>query len=229
MNTIDPIQLQRLIDGELDFEQTRELIQEVQGDAEAWRLIASSFIENQLWESEFVDEDELLGGKFSAKKRHAPSTSGFSSVRGFALAAMVMLAASVSVLFVNSLDSDRTESPGIVNNVPDPGTGILPPMDQQLVQRNAKRSDLNQMPALYQVKLQDSNGDSVIDSEVPLYSGRRSEAERWLEQLDRSELARRAADSGYQVDRDIRYLKGQFKDGRNFLIPVRNYRFSPGQ
>lgn len=50
MNSIDPITLQRLVDGELDLPQVQQLIKEVDVSPDQWRDIATAMIEDRLWQ-----------------------------------------------------------------------------------------------------------------------------------------------------------------------------------
>lgn len=50
MNSIDPITLQRLVDGELDLPQVQQLIKEADVSPDQWRDIATAMIEDRLWQ-----------------------------------------------------------------------------------------------------------------------------------------------------------------------------------
>ena len=47
---LDPMTLQRLIDGELDTQQVQEILSQAQASPDHWKSIAVGFIENQTWE-----------------------------------------------------------------------------------------------------------------------------------------------------------------------------------
>ncbi len=53
MNPIDPLQLQRLVDGELDNAETQELLRQAEQMPEQWQEIATGFVENQIWNRAF--------------------------------------------------------------------------------------------------------------------------------------------------------------------------------
>ena len=63
MNPIDPLQLQRLVDGELDNAETQELLRQAEQTPEQWQEIATGFVENQIWNR-----------AFQAKPKPAPTT-----------------------------------------------------------------------------------------------------------------------------------------------------------
>lgn len=223
MTTIDPLELQRLIDGELDFEQTQRLLNLAESNPDSWRLIASGFVENQVWELGFAD-DPVAGRDVAAKSFEPGNRFNAGYIKWFSLAAMVLLAASVAFLF---------EDPGsglvdgnLGSQVVDAG-GLLPDIE---IPKDNGGYDLNQIPAMYNVQLQGPDGNTFVDTQVPLYTSDLVDAGKWLRQTEVPEqMRRRFSDSGYGISQDVRYIRGQLKDGRNFLIPVRNYRFSPDQ
>ena len=51
---LDPLTLQRLIDGELDTQQVQEVLLQAQASPEQWKSIAVGFIENQAWQGTFL-------------------------------------------------------------------------------------------------------------------------------------------------------------------------------
>ena len=230
MKTIEPLDLQRLIDGELDFEQTQQMLKLAESDPESWRLIASSFIENQMWQSEFA-VDTVAGEDMAVNRFEQGKSFGSGYVKWFSLAAMVLLAASVAFLFNDS--ETGVAGAGVEDQVPSQklvSDGEIQQDINTIPRFDNGGDDLNQMPAMYQVQMEDPNGNTFVDSQVPLYTADLVNARKWLGRSEVSEQMRRElADSGYGVIHDVRYLRGRLKDGRNFLIPVRNYRFSPGQ
>ena len=230
MASLDQIELQRLVDGELNLEQTRRLLEIAESNPDAWRLIASSFVENQIWQKEFEFE-ESFGGDACVKKPTSPrSFSGSPFVKWLSLAATIMLAASVGFLFQDLGSQVDSVGSGLAGN----RAATSPPsnaasLDNAIVQQ-AVASDLNQTPAMYQFQLQDPTGNTFVDSQVPLYSTQLKDARKLLGETEiPASMRRRLAESGYDMIQDVRFLKGKLNDGRNFLIPVRNYRFSPGQ
>ncbi len=51
MNELDPILLQRLVDGELDLDQLRELLSSADANPACWKEIATAMVEDRLWQS----------------------------------------------------------------------------------------------------------------------------------------------------------------------------------
>ena len=61
MNSIDPITLQRLVDGELDLPQVQQLIKEIDVSPDQWRDIATAMIEDRLWQQAVRVQDPANG------------------------------------------------------------------------------------------------------------------------------------------------------------------------
>jgi hypothetical protein len=53
MNDINPLDLQRLVDGECDDAEIRSLLTDAESNPENWRAMASAFVEDQVWQKQF--------------------------------------------------------------------------------------------------------------------------------------------------------------------------------
>ena len=51
MNELDPILLQRLVDGELELDQLRELLSTADSNPACWKEMATAMVEDRLWQS----------------------------------------------------------------------------------------------------------------------------------------------------------------------------------
>lgn len=233
MNLIEPLQLQRLVDGELDLDETRRLLQLAEGEPAAWRRIATTFVENRIWQSEFVDQSET---EPENPARHTgdlklQSTANVPVPRSWwmSLAASVALALSVGFLIgqrnhVSNNEVARADTDQIADST---GTNPVP---FALAQAEQQGTGLDLNPAVYHMQLQDRNGNQYLDSEIPLYVAKQNDDLRLLQDAKLPDSIRQqASDSGYQVQQGIRYVSGRLDDGRQFVIPIRNYRFSPNQ
>jgi hypothetical protein len=225
---MDPIQIQRLVDGELSFEETQVVLQSAQASPELWETIAAAFVENQVWQKEFsVDPAALAEGKGLSKRADGERLSGSvvsESVRWLALAASLMLAVSLGFLVGDPVDqSNQIGSPDVAQTNVDDTTRVVGSSDVEM-------EDLNQQPVVYRMQVQDPNGNRFVDSDVPLYPVRSSEFEKYIDNSAFTNNVRReAARSGFGLQHNVRYLSGQMKDGRRFVIPVRKYQFYQGQ
>lgn len=78
---LDPMTLQRLIDGELDTQQVQEVLSQAQASPDQWKSIAVGFIENQTWEM-------ALSSKFAQPSQAAqaadPNPSSYTNLNSYA-------------------------------------------------------------------------------------------------------------------------------------------------
>ena len=224
---MEPIQLQRLVDGELSFEETQRILQFAESNPDFWRLIASSFVENQVWQSKFCDQHELAHDS-DQRSKHSQAAGGHSrhpSMGWLALAASLLLAVSIIFLLTGPGPADHGAVPALLaGNQSEPIRNAVVDSDPQL-------DDLNQRPAVYhRVQVEDPTGHQYVNSDVPLYSVDPSELQKFVSKDYLPEDVRqRAADSGYGLQQNIRFLSGRLNDGRRFVIPVRKYSFFQGQ
>ncbi len=237
MNLIEPLQLQRLVDGELDFEETRRLLQLAEREPATWREIATTFVENRIWQSEFVDRSSTRQDISVIQPRDSKFKSnadvGLPRSWWMSLAASVALALSVGFLLGHrSFDSnsvtDGTVGMTDIDQHDDSISAETTPFDLAQADRHGDKLDLQ--PAVYHMQLQDQTGNQFLDSEIPLYAAKQTDDLRLLQDAKIPDSIReQASDSGYQVRQDIRYVSGRLVDGRQFVIPIRNYLFSPHQ
>ena len=237
MQSIEPFQLQRLVDGELEFEEVRKLLQIADSDAHSWRLIASAFVEDKIWQGEFADQldstESESNSQTIASMTMTSARSNAPQMWWMSLAASVMLALSVGFLIGQGEFSlfGTTSNPNSIAGGPvDPSEGTSEPAPLALAQSEAQGQDLKLNPAVYHMQLEDQQGNQFMDSEIPLYPVKQSGDLQRLRPVEIPiSVRQQARDSGYQIQQNIRYVSGQLKDGRQFVIPIRNYRFSPNQ
>ncbi|MEM9410861.1 MAG: hypothetical protein AAGA30_07085 [Planctomycetota bacterium] len=225
---INPLDLQRLVDGELDLERTQQILGVAEANPEIWKTICSAFVENQLWKSEFVSVDSGIGELNHKDVAVKDREIGWSPAKCLSLAASIFLATSIGFLVMDSGEIGVPASHVSQQQPPDENLAVSP--DGPML-ANSDGTDLNQTPALYRMQLQDEKGNQFMDSELPLYSGGQAEAERWMRDISSrsNSLTRSPVDSGYQMERNLRYLSGRLGDGRRVVIPVHGIEFSPGQ
>lgn len=73
MNSIDPILLQRLIDGELELNQVQQLVKEADLSSVQWREIAVAMIEDRIWQSTFSASRDNVDSIVNAARPTIPS------------------------------------------------------------------------------------------------------------------------------------------------------------
>ena len=259
---IDKLRLQRLVDNELGFDETRQLLQDIENEtkdsqAETWRAVAGAFVESQLIRSQFIDRGSLdhespasefnagQGGKIgNDSKLHKTQNSKIQnsktqnsngtipgSVRWLSLAALVLLSITVATVLNNLPSGEPAGATGtMVASTQEPVPGDVIAAQNMTSNQAIDGNDLNQSPAVYRMQVEDPAGKQYLDSDVPLYAGSRSDASKWIRNVDLPQsVYQRAENSGYHIQQDVRYLSGRLRDGRAFVIPVSKYSFSPEQ
>lgn len=151
MNSIDPLQLQRLVDGELELEQIQAMLQEAESKPENWRDIATSFIEDHLFTRSIAQsqqtattlESELLATEPTqepapvvspsspTKKLPGQSDDGHSWVNWLLLAACILVAMGVGY----SLNPNTTQSMPVAGS--DESNNSVEPFSNSLASANS--------------------------------------------------------------------------------------------
>ena len=255
MQKIDPIRLQRLIDGELVDAELRELIEIAESEPGGWRQVAIGFIEDRQWQSGFqkqeLDQTEPSGNELSPPIKVGDSQPKGSSLfskpsfgwKWFGLAAIVFLSLTIGFMFSEYWGS----TPGGQHAR---STGTVPV--QLARETGGSQEDLvaNTNPALggsgetgqppetlvsyrpdYHLELHDAYGKPVLDGQIPLYTYANAKKIGYtLESPEMPQAMRdRFSDSGYLLNENVKYISGSLDDGRQFVLPVRTISFSPGQ
>jgi len=238
--TLDPIELQRLIDGELSSIEVRELVEKADRNPALWRSIGCAFTEDQMFRQQFESlTDETEQSKPAMPVQHLATTNQKppKSLRSTPLvwqlttAACFALAGLVGYLIGSEGSSPTSDIPSsnmIANNSnSDAGnTSALTPVD---------------LKPEYRMELLTPDGESV-DGEVDLYryndlhrlvgndgSDRRVKLKDVLPSSGFSPEARqRLSQSGYDINETTNYMSGRLQDGRKFVVPVRSIRFDQG-
>ena len=227
----DPIQLQRLIDGELDRDSINRLLQSAESHSEQWRDIALSFVEDQIWKSEFIDstsEAQAMGPeqRNSVGGNAMPKSSAHGKLDFWTVSQWLTLAAMLLVMLASGYylgqSDDSSAGMDIANTVPSIDPGPNPGATQGT-------SMVNLRPE-YHMQLQDPQG-AYANTEIPLYDmttarqmGYQLQPPELPEQLKRSWTS-----SGYQLKQNVDYISGRLNDGRRFIVPVRTINLTSGQ
>ena len=252
MNTIDPIKLQRLIDGELDTRQVQEILAAAKSTPNHWEEIATSFVEDQIWKRSFQSNAESVEHERDSivetqkatpqpvpppKPTDSQNTFNFSWL---AIAAAVLMASGVGYM---------------AGQIPKPGTpnldrvAVIPEQELNLEDSAPKHnlasaSDDDQAgftKADYHFHLpEDSknpwNEVAGSSQSVPLYRVKNMEQyQRFNQQQQESEnslppeLFKQLSNSGYQMEKNVEFISGRLGDGRSFVVPVQTIRFDSGQ
>lgn len=238
MKTIEPLQLQRLIDGRLADREISDIVRDAQQHPQMWQQIGSAFVEDRVFRTaigQFAEEPAPPSREVGLAKKSDPpaATAPFSGkLRGLVMAALLLIALTAGLIggwyfssmqgAVRLADVPADDSPRL--SAAD--NGLTPDESAQQPEMNP----VNYEPD-YHLQLQNADGSEMLDSEVPLYT--LGNARRIGYSLDQNrvpdELVSRAIDSGYDLDQSLHYISGTLSDGRRFIVPVRTVHLSSGQ
>jgi len=107
MKPIDPIQLQRLVDGELDPREVQMVLSEANNSPDQWQEIAVGFVEDQLWNRAFGDDPNPS----TVDAEHDSKSSGKNV--GSGLQSDIVNRAKADQPIVNPTRSKSVHSPGV--------------------------------------------------------------------------------------------------------------------
>lgn len=258
MNPIDPLQLQRLVDGELDNEQVQQILAMAKSDPERWQEIAVGFVENQTWSRAFRKQEPNGSRRNSATAPPVvvsqPSATlspeddpspGLKQTRvqspnlsWLVMAASVLVSGMIGYM-ANQIQNRSLPGPLSENVAPVASPQVaksLPGISQP--ERVSSVSPPQMTQADYHLEVpQEQFGDMGSAgpiAAVPLFAVNNKEQLKQLNQQRSAhaispELLKRLSKSGYQMEQDVNYISGRLDDGRSFVVPVRTIRFMPGQ
>lgn len=231
MKPIDPLQLQRLTDGELSIDQIKLVVEDAESNPEQWPTIAKALIEDKLWQHQILSTSQILSTTQPDSESSSPALATTESsqnhaspwMRWLSIAATVMLAAVGGYLVA-----------GVGANVAP--SAINAP---QLAESNSASaiSPASFTPD-YHLKFSDNQklarqGFSP-NGEVPLYSInnadqlRQFQKKQAFEPVSR-ELMEKLTSAGYRINNNIELISGDFNDQQKFVVPVRTIRLEPSQ
>ncbi len=234
MHSIDPVRLQRLVDGELGLDEIQRLLRAAETQPDLWREMATTFVENRLWQNSFVELNGSVDSSFGKTETASPveahpvdsavdpgTFDRNSPGWWLALAACVILALSIGFTAGQWGRDAGSMSPDVALQIPDaPAVADETPRLNQIVYRPD-----------YQMQIEDTNGNQLMDSNIPLYDIRRAE-QLGLTLKPRvipDEVLQQIRNSGYQMKQNVQYVSGRMNDGRRFVVPLRQFEFVPGQ
>ena len=207
--SMDGLAIDRLVDGELDDTERRELLLRLENDPEGWRRCALAFLEDQSWRKALAGLASPSSGSEPAEIAPTPPRSGRGWTRRIAIAAS-MIASTFAAGFAAGGISRGTAPVKVAQNAPT--EAVKPALAAQ--DRPIKQVGW--------INLVDgSNGESPT-RRVPILSGPGLD-DRWLRErppavsdYDRAQWERR----GYQIDERRRLVSVVLEDGRRVSIPV---------
>lgn len=251
---MDPIQLQRLVDGELDSTEVQQLLVMAKQNPEEWQRIAMGFIEDQSWQKTFFDtetaisessETELLPSNFNVDlpEQRAPS----HGPSWLAIAVAVLVATGIGVMLgqSNGYNSPSNQGSLATNGSLDGSSELSGDSNQRQSSDSLERSLVgsdsdDEMPTFqnadyYMQVPTDNPAFAGLDqaNEVPIY--RVKNANEWAElnrKHNRDNLSPSLIESmrgaGYRMDKNVEFVSGQNANGQQVVVPIQTIRFLPG-
>jgi len=246
-SNLDPLILQRLIDGELQTEQVQQILAQAQSAPQQWETIAVGFIENQAWHralnSQFADRnadditEQLLDSELESETSPKHSLASdkrenqkqLKRERGpwWVIAASLLAAAAIGYM-TNQIVNRSLPVNSIAEKESQSRSGA--PLTPELT-----AADL--IPDFHVEVPQDSRfaiqgNDSA--NRVPVYRVtntdqlKQFQAQREIESAFPRSVVEQLSNSGYQIEQEIEFVSGEFDD-QSFVVPLRTIRFIPGQ
>ena len=249
MNSVDPLTLQRLIDGECSTDEVRSALAAVEQCPHHWQTIALALIEDRSWQRNFLNETPRAQLTIDSETKssvqfqscpdssiavRSPTAPSMVRLNGLALAASALLAAMLGYLagqnfsttepareFLADGGNSNSVSQGLENQV-----AAVPSATPEITPASLK--------ADYHLQLPDDDR-SNLSGEIPLYDVQSMEQWNQLNQPIRNqfhmtpEMLADLKARGMRVRQDVKYLSGSLQDGRKFVVPIRSINFSPVQ
>lgn len=231
---LDPLTLQRLIDGELDTQQVQEVLLQAQASPEQWKSIAVGFIENQAWQGTFnsnfaeTDSDHVSDNTPEPVASAAADRNSLrkSSIGWLAIAASLLAAASIGYM------TSQAQNQNVPGNSIAENKSNDSPVKPKLTTA-ALTSDLTPD---FHIEVPRAPGFDGLGArnQVPIYRVtnadqlRQLRAQREIESEFPRRIMEQLSDSGYQIEQEIEFVSGQV-DNQSFIVPLRTIRLIPGQ
>jgi hypothetical protein len=225
--------IQRLVDGELGIDETRRLVVQADLEPEKWKQIGAAFIEEQLWRKAFlteVDRYESDAKPAGRSRMTVKRDSRFRPLGWLSLAATMLLGLTIAFVLDRSGDPKPSTDRPPDHSLANVGNLTRGPFKSEPGFDRDPNQGLNTNPAVYRMQVEDNLGNSQFESDIPLYSPDHPQAAELFREMEIPlALRQRAAESGLQLQQNIRYLSGRFDNGRSFVIPIRKFVVTPVQ
>jgi hypothetical protein len=228
---MSPLDLQRIVDGELDHAARADILRSLGEDVREWRALALALLEEQQW-SQQLQRDSFLSdgeGEFQASGRalrDTPQTTisspvsavnpmgrkaSFGSPWFTALAASVLLGLGLaSGVVLRSFQEGNLESQVSLQ-------GASP------IQNAVSRTDRDRKLPMKMV-LNGTGGVKAPPLEIPVVDASEIDPKTlWARDAQElSTLQQRLKREGYRMEWEPRLYSGRLSDGRQVVVPVHN-------
>ena len=216
IQTIDRLNLQRLVDGELDHQERAALLAQFDREPSLWRHVALAFVEDKAITTEVRKEKSLVSTAEYAKPS-LPMTAAISNLETKSnWKTLLSLAASLLLVLAGFAIGNR-----IGNIAPKKELIAQTPVPPPETDNDRPASDgLEQAGTLRFI----GRNDEIPNNEIPIYQppqfeehllGRKEQELRKLQ----GQLRRH----GLGLNMQVKMLEGQLPDGRRVVVPIRNF------
>jgi hypothetical protein len=249
---MDPLEIQRLVDGELPPSERKQLLRQIDSEPENWRMVALALLEEQAFSKEIR---QVNGSMVSMPPNTLTVTRasdayqdnllltffGKSGWKGIVLsatlAASVLFVIGITVvqtMFNDSVDgsnstnaiaqSDALPANTITNSIPIDNDWGSPVGELTLASDDATLQPSGNFSAMQGQAQPRGN-----TNRIPVYEVRADQAKRWMEdearRMDswREQLRQR----GYELDSKPNRIEKTLPDGRSLIVPVNQWNVRP--
>ena len=235
MQSFDPIFLQRLVDGELDFAETKKLLEQAEANPGLWREVASAFVEDQFWKNGMASVEENREPEFEKPASTAATSSMITRWNGshwFSLAAGVVIALSTGWM-IGLFDPPAGVTENVAANAEIEGGFSKAVNESGSSESGMVAGDVQpaSLPPDFRMEFEDPNGNSYFAG-IPLYDVSTAKKAGFQFENQRRvphELVNRLQRNGMWLNEGTNYVSGRLNDGRTFVFPVRTISVNPGQ
>jgi len=220
----------RLVDGELDDEEYRELLATLDDRPEGWRRCALAFLEAQNWGNEFkgvlkeTDPPKTLA--------HVPSRAANKLGTLLAMAACFLVALFLG-MYLRSWNSNEQKVPSNDSLVVEHESQVDMPLDDkhEPKERTVVHAESRSNEPLGNVRfvLHEAEDEKNRFVDVPFYELDRMDP-KWYSDSAFSippNVIRELNQRGHQVRRDQRLIPVDLQNGRRVVIPIEQFEIVP--
>lgn len=234
MKPVDPLQLQRLTDGELSIDQIKLVIEDAEANPDQWPTIAKALIEDKLWQRQLLPstrpktESDSLALATSDRRQNQFSWSQWLSVAAALMVATVggyLAAGAGTNVAPSAINAPQLANSTMANsNLADPNPASAVSPASFTPDFHLKFSDNENLAR---------QGFSP-NGQVPLYSINNADQLRQFQKRQAFEpvsrqLMEKLTAAGYRVNNKIELISGDFNGQQKFVVPVRTICLEPSQ
>ncbi len=247
---MDPLEIQRLVDGELPPSERKLLLKQIDSAPENWRTVALALLEEQAFSREIRHANVLMASQppntlTVARASDAYNDSwritffGKSGWKGIVLsatlAASVLFVIGITVvqpMFDSSVDGSNSTN-AIAQSAASQSNKNSNPINNDwgspIGELTVASDDASLQPTKDFSAVQGQTQPHENSNRIPVYEVRADQARRWMEdearRMDswREQLRQR----GYELDSKPNQIERTLPDGRSLIVPVNQWNVRP--